>query len=122
VGVFSLTMSDEQLLGALSGALETLFPGLVITAQIQSRLWYELQEALARFRSDLSEGIAPKSPRFLTHLAELASLSTRVYFGSVNPTAIPEAVRATILNFFVYYKYPIDLDAPQLAVDDPVPP
>jgi hypothetical protein len=57
----------------------------------------------------------PFQRRLLADLAALASLCRRLYLGSA---CTDERRKKTVLQFFIYFGYPIDLDPPVFGVDD----
>jgi hypothetical protein len=102
-----------RLLERLSGATDALLLEIHLKPESISRLRLELQEACSCLLEDLTDDISSDSLQFARHLATMASLCKRLYFGAVDlPYKRKEALGVRILQFFVHFRYPLDLTGP----------
>jgi hypothetical protein len=111
------TLQAKELLSALTEAAEQLVAHLYLKPAPLSRVRQDLGDAIQLVSDDFTQGVLRSSPRLVSHLSTLAALCRRIYLGcdtdSIRQFALPR-----ILQFFVCFEFPIDLDDPAVGVDD----
>jgi hypothetical protein len=114
--VWPMTEQERRLCDQLLEAADFLFVGVSVKPEVVDSLRDDARKRISLILDYLNRQLAPRSPLFARELAALASLCMRLYRGT--DSFPPPKVALWILDFFVYFQYPIDLDNPEPDIDE----